>query len=110
MSTRSTAVAWLNDVELCPIEHLAETSGLAIEDIEDLIANGVIQPAPESGGRAAQTRLFHLRYVVTVKTAARLRDDFELERHGMTLAVTLLQRIEQLQAQLVEMRAHGAPY
>jgi len=46
------------------------------------------------------TRMFQLRYVVTVKTARRLRDDFELDRRGLALALSLLQRIDELQAEI----------
>jgi chaperone modulatory protein CbpM len=96
VSTPLSDSTWLNDVDLCPLEHLVEVSGLSIEEIEDLIDTDVITPV--SSG--AQTRLFQLRYVVTVKTARRLRDDFELDRHGLSLALSLLQRIDELQAEL----------
>lgn len=92
---------WLNDQDVCRIEYLAETSGLSIDDIEDLIDNGVIVPA-QSG---PPPRTYPLRYVVTVKAARRLRDDFQLDRHGVTLALTLLHRIDELQAELQALRA-----
>jgi chaperone modulatory protein CbpM len=78
------------------LEHLAEVSGLSIEEIEDLIDTEIIKPVDTS----AQTRMFQLRYVVTVKTARRLRDDFELDRQGLALALSLLQRIDELQAEI----------
>ncbi|MBC7415273.1 MAG: hypothetical protein H7327_10100, partial [Herminiimonas sp.] len=52
---------------------------------------------------------FALRWVVTATTARRLRDDFELDRNGVSLALTLMQRIEDLEAQLGELRAKVAP-
>ena len=39
-------------------------------------------------------------HVVTVRTARRLRDDFELDRNGVALALTLLRRIAQLEAEV----------
>jgi len=97
---------WLNDVDLCPLEHLAEVSGLSIEEIEDLIDTDLIKPV-DTG---APTRMFQLRCVVTVRTARRLRDDFELDRQGLALALSLLQRIDELQAEIHAVKARlGRP-
>lgn len=95
-----TEAVWLNDSAYCRIEHLAEVSGLSVGDIEDLVESGVIAPAEALAAPDTTTRYFHLHYVVTVKTARRLRDDFQLDRPGLALALTLLGRIEALQAQL----------
>jgi chaperone modulatory protein CbpM len=92
---------WLDDSEVCSIEQLADASGLSVEELDDLIRNGVIAPVDEN----AQPLSFRLHYLVTARTARRLRDDFELDRHGMTLALTLLRQIDQLQAELNAARA-----
>ncbi len=96
---------WLNDQAVCSAQHLAEVSGLTVEEIDELIANRVIVPVDEVDTPPA----FALRWVVTATTARRLRDDFELDRHGVSLALTLMQRIEDLEAQLGELRAKVAP-
>jgi chaperone modulatory protein CbpM len=94
---------WLNDRSLCSVEHLAEVSGLSIEDLGDLIEMGLIVPADID----AQPKSFSLHYEVTANLARRLRDDFELDRNGMVLAVRLMQRIEALQEELEAVRAKG---
>ncbi|MBC7502573.1 MAG: hypothetical protein H7315_19070 [Herminiimonas sp.] len=104
MNTHYSDSIWLNDQGVCRIEHLAEMSGLSIEDIEDLVDNGVIVPVDQS----PPPRTYYLQYVVTVKVARRLRDDFQLDRHGLTLALTLLSRIDELQGEVSALRAkHG---
>ncbi|MDB5785868.1 chaperone modulator CbpM [Caballeronia mineralivorans] len=106
MSAPLSDSIWLNEVDLCPLAHLAEVSGLSIEEIEDLVDTDVIKPV-EAG---SQTPMFQLRYVVTVKTARRLRDDFELDRQGLALALSLLQRIDELQAEIHATKARlGRP-
>lgn len=100
MTLPVTECIWLHGSDVCPIEHLAEVSGLAIEEIEDLIETGVIAPVDQT----AQPICFRLHYVLTVKAARRLRDDFQLDRHGVALALTLLQRIDELEAALKCMR------
>lgn len=105
MNTQATESIWLNDTDVCRIEHLAELSGLSIEEIEDLVESGVIETAGDSTQAAPtddrnQQRRFQLQYVVTVKTARRLRDDFQLDRHGVALALALLRRISELEAEV----------
>jgi chaperone modulatory protein CbpM len=84
---------WLNDNGVCSSEQLAEVSGLSIDEVNDLIDSGVIAPVDPN----ARPPSFRLHYIVTVNTARRLRDDFELDRHGVALALTLLQRIDELE-------------
>jgi chaperone modulatory protein CbpM len=101
MKINVSEYVWLSDRNLCSVEHLAETSGLSIEDLSDLIEMGLIVPADID----AQPRSFSLHYVITANLARRLRDDFELDRNGMVLAVRLMQRIDALQEELEAMRA-----
>jgi chaperone modulatory protein CbpM len=92
---------WLNDQKVCSARHLTEVSGLSEEELDELIEMGVIEPVNVD----AQPQLFQLRYVVTANAARRLRDDFELDRNGLALALTLLRRIEELREELNAMRA-----
>lgn len=101
MTSQVTHAVWLNEAAVCSIEHLVEVSGLSLEDIEDLVENGLLCPADEAA------RSFHLLHVVTVRRARRLRDDFQLDRNGLALAMTLLRRIDALeQALLVAQSRH----
>jgi chaperone modulatory protein CbpM len=84
-----------------PLEYLAEVSGLSIEEIEDLVTIGVIAPSAMS----AQSRIFRLCHVLVVKKARRLRDDFHLDHHGVALALTLLQHIEELRSEVRALRS-----
>ncbi len=96
MKTQVCGSIWLNDADVCSIEHLAEVSGLTIEEIDDLVASGIISPVDQD----AQPRFFQLSHVVTVRTARRLRDDFQLNRGSVALALALLRRIDQLESEL----------
>ena len=49
---------------------------------------------------AIEVKTFSLHYIVIAKRARKLRDDFELDRHGVVLALTLMRRIDELQAEL----------
>lgn len=96
MNTQLTHATWLGEAALCTMEHLAEVSGLSLDEVDDLLVSGAIWPADA----AAQPRRFHLLHVVTVRQARRLRDDFELDSNGVALAMTLLRRIDALEQAL----------
>lgn len=101
MNRQLTESIWLNARDVCRIEHLAEVSGLSLAEIDDLVEIGVI--APTDG--TVEPPVFSLCHVLTVKRARRLRDDFQLDHHGVALALTLLRRIGELQAELDALHA-----
>lgn len=103
MNIQVSEAVWLDESGVCSIEHLAQISGLTLDEVRDLVDNGVIRPVDE----CADPPVFHLRCIVTVNTARRLRDDFELDRRGLSVALTLLQRIRALEAELAAVRARG---
>lgn len=100
MNVQITEAIWLDDQGVCQIEQLAELSGLSPEEIADLVEVGVLEPVD----RQAQPLSFTLRHIVTVKTAKRLREDFQLDRSGLAVALTLLRRIHALEAEIRMLR------
>ncbi|HJU71452.1 MAG TPA: chaperone modulator CbpM [Paucimonas sp.] len=96
MKMHVTESIWLNETGVCSTEYLAEASGLSIEEINDLIECGIIATVDKDAPPAS----VQLHHVTTAQTARRLRDDFQLDRHGVALALTLLRRIEALEADL----------
>lgn len=104
MSMQVTHAVWLNDAAVCSIEHLVEVSGLSPNEIRNLVEDGVLDPADTANSGT----VFHLVHVLTVRQARRLRDDFELDRNGLALALTLLRRIESLEQALhMAQSGHG---
>ncbi|PRC91933.1 chaperone modulator CbpM [Solimicrobium silvestre] len=98
MSTNISECIWLSDHDVCSANHLIAVSGLSAEEFDELVQIGIITPINDS-------KYYRLSYIVTANTARRLRDDFELDLHGMGLAMTLMLRIENLQAELNNARA-----
>jgi chaperone modulatory protein CbpM len=98
MSVIVSESIWLNEAGECTIDQLAAWSDLPVEDIADLVEAGVLTPLV----RDAQPPRFQLCLVGTVRTARRLQQDFELDRAGLALALALLRRIENLEAQLAQ--------
>ena len=108
MKVNASEWIWPNDHDVCSARHLIEVSGLSNEEFDELLEIGVIVPIDNT----TQVKSFQLRYIVTANTARRLRDDFELDLHGVALAMTLVRRIDELQSELIATRAlltHRAP-
>lgn len=101
MTALLVEAVWLNDITLCSLDELAEFSGLSHDELAELVAIGAIEPDRDS----APAYAFRTQTIVLARTARRLRDDFELDTHGVAMALNLLQRIHALEARLAAMDA-----
>jgi chaperone modulatory protein CbpM len=96
MNIHISETIWLNESEVCTIEHLAEVSGLSSVELRELIESGVITPVNQD----PEHYVFQLDYIVIARKARRLRDDFELNTQGVAVALNLLRRIHELEIEL----------
>lgn len=101
MRVELTEVLWFDERRELSLCELAERSGLTEAELRELVDSGVI--APVDPDRAP--RHFRAECIVTAKTACRLRDDFELDAHGLAVALTLIDRVRDLEEQLRDLRA-----
>ena len=89
------------------LEELAQASGLSQHEIVELVEYGVFQPvggaSAEPGGVSAWR--FSSRTIVLGRRASRLKADFELSLSALSLVLTYLQRIEEMEAELAQLRA-----
>ena len=101
MPTELTEAVWLDEHGVVTLIELAECSGLSEDDLRDLVELGALAPL-----EAETTELrFDARCIVAARTASRLRHDFELDAHGLALALCLLDRVEELEAEVNRLRA-----
>jgi len=101
MRVELTEVLWFDERHELPMHELAERSGLTEVEVHELVNSGVITPVDPN--RAP--RHFHAECILTARTACRLRDDFELDAHGLAVALTLIDRVRDLEQQLRDLRA-----
>jgi chaperone modulatory protein CbpM len=101
MRLELTEVVWLHEHHALSVNQLAELSGLSEAEINELVDYGAIAPMDTD---AAQ-RIFEAQCLVAARTARRLRDDFDLNTHGVALALILLDRVRDLETQLDDLRA-----
>lgn len=96
-----TETIWLNAIDSCSFEHVVEVSGINQGDLLELVEAGVVQPTRQDRG----TYVFRTDCIVLARQARRLREDFELNTEGLTLAMRLLDRIHKLEEQLDDVYA-----
>ena len=92
---------WPDERVNMPLRTLAEYSGLSESELTQLIDCGALAPRVEGSGQ----HLFSMRCVSIARTARRLRDDFELEPHGVAVLLAYLDRIRELESQLRALQA-----
>lgn len=103
-------VHWVEEQPACTLRELAEASQLPEQELRELMELGVLQPlaAPLDVARAEGVTepRFGAQCLVTVRAVRRLRDDFDLvDTHGVSVALALLERIDELERQLRRLRA-----
>jgi chaperone modulatory protein CbpM len=102
MRIELTELLWVEDDGDLSVAELAERSGLSEEEILELVDCGVFEPIDP----AAAHPTFRPNWTVAARTAFRLRTSFDLDARGIALAMKLLDRVQDLERQLSELRAH----
>lgn len=101
-------VHWVEEQPACSLRELAEASRLPEQELRELMELGVLQPLASPPGVAregATEPRFGAQCLVTMRAVRRLRDDFDLDTHGVSVALALLERIDELERQLRRLRA-----
>ena len=94
MPTERDEAVWLHTQAQLSIFEVAQSSGLSQELLRDLVECGALPLADP------QAWTFGADCVTRLRTAARLRNDFELEDDVLALVLSFLERIEELQAEV----------
>jgi chaperone modulatory protein CbpM len=103
MRIEATEVLWL-DQHVLSLPELAELSGLPQAVLEELLDCGAIT-ALETADPAGPDARFGAAALRAARTARRLRTDFELDVQALIVALSLLDRVAELEARLRELRA-----
>jgi chaperone modulatory protein CbpM len=101
MTTEITDAQWLHEHAQVSIEELAQLSGLAPVLLRELVDCGALTPVDSQ----ATQWTFTSEYVVSARTANRLREDFDLDANALSVALNLIERIYALEGQLRELRS-----
>lgn len=99
-------VAWLDAREAVTLAELAQTCALSVAELDELMDYGALVPMQE----ARQERLFSADCVMPLRTAGKLRQDFDLDLFTVGLLLGYLNRIEALERELQSLRAQLPAY
>jgi chaperone modulatory protein CbpM len=106
MKIAVTEVHWSEQHAVCSLPDLAELSQLSEAELRELIELGVLRPQARPGSAPEDREpRFAVECLVKIRSVRRLRQDFELDAHGASVALALLERIEDLERQLRTLRA-----
>lgn len=101
MNVELTETVWLDERGVVTLVELSECSGLSEPELRELVELGAIEPLDA----AASHLRFGAQCIVAARAASRLRDDFELDTHGLALAISLLDRVHELESELQRLQA-----
>ena len=80
---------------------LAAASGLPESELRELVRYGAVVPRDPN----ASAWTFEARWLVVARTASRIRHDFELDPHAVSVVLGYVERIERLQAEIRTLRS-----
>jgi chaperone modulatory protein CbpM len=83
------------------LDQLAVAAELPVEELRALVDYGALAPVDP----AATSWTFTASWVVVARTAGRLRRDFELDAHSLSVVLSYVRRVEALEAELRALRA-----
>jgi len=102
MNIDFTELVWLDHHHAVSLDELAELSGLAQEELRQLVESGALIPLNPDEERWS----FSGHCVVSIRTLSRLKQDFELEPNAFALTLVFLERIRSLELKVQELEPH----
>ena len=91
----------LDEQGFVTLDQLALAAELPVEELRALVDYGALAPVDP----AATSWTFTASWVVVARTAGRLRRDFELDAHSLSVVLSFVQRVEALEAELRALHA-----
>jgi len=101
MRVTLTEMHWLDEHQQLSLSELVQISGLTEKELRQLADYGVITPLDPD----AASWTFSSDRVTMARIACRLRHDFDLDTQGLAVALTLIERVHELEERLRQLSA-----
>ena len=92
--------SWLDASETISVSDLSRVCGISADEVNELVEYGALKPLPTRSGP-----VFSAAYVAPLRTACKLRRDYDLELFTIALLMEYLNRIEELEHELRTLHA-----
>jgi chaperone modulatory protein CbpM len=92
---------WLDARDAVAADELCRACRITPEELDEIVGYGVLVPLP-----VGDRRVFAADWLVPLRTATRMRRDFDLDLFAVGLILDYLRRIEQLEREVGSLRAH----
>ncbi len=102
MNAQVVEVGWLDARETLTMAELCRACGLSAAELDELVEYGVLTPLPQRPSE----RVFSADCVVPLRTAGRLKQDFDLDLFAISILLGYLNRIDELEREVKSLRAH----
>lgn len=93
---------WLDASETIGVTELSRACGVSVAEMDELVEYGALQPLHGEHEAA----VFSAACVASLRTACKLREDYDLDLFTVALLVGYLNRIEELEHELRALHAH----
>ena len=101
MQIDQTELIWLDEHHEVSLAELIELSGFSQQELYYLVEIGALAPNnPIENNITSNDLRFSSHCIVSIRTLARLKSDFELEQNALGLMLVFLERIRNLELQL----------
>jgi chaperone modulatory protein CbpM len=101
MIRETVEASWLEVHGELTLSELAERAAMPEAFVRELVFYGALEPVDPQ----ASSWTFGAHCVVAARRASRLANDLDLDAHGLSIALGLLERIEALEGELSRLRA-----
>jgi chaperone modulatory protein CbpM len=102
MNAQVVEVGWLDARETVSVAELSRVCGLSAAELDELVEYGALAPLHRNGGE----HIFSAECIVPLRTAGRLRQDFDLDLFAVAILLGYISRIEDLERELKSLRAY----
>ena len=101
MNVEIVEAVTLDEQGFVTLDQLVEAADIPVEELRALVDYGALAPVDP----AATSWTFTASWVVVARTAGRLRRDFELDAHSLSVVLRYVQLVEALEAEVRALRA-----
>ena len=97
-------VTWLDSRETVSLPELSRACGMSMDELAELVEYGALVPLAPTGRES----LFSASCVVPLRTVSKLCMDFDLDVFTAAVLMGYLDRIDELERQVLSLQATGA--